>query len=560
MKLAAAGLMLKVEGARMAAVFEAGRLVELRDKKTRDVLVRAKPDVPALELIHEDGNARGVGDGRWAECRLEMLGGGAAQYWISDWEADACIRISTDDDSGELVVEPSVTAARDGVAALRWNLTGLRKDLLLVAPFFQGTRLPLEDSFVANRDWNWPSGWEAAIAILEGKKGSGFYCTTLDRDFRYKSLRVGHPRDPRTLGLDTENYGPWEGKKEAGGLAWRVGLFDKGWQTAAERYRLWLWEAYPLEEAAARRPEWAADVSLAISWCPCKMEILDALAKRHPPGRTLLHVPSWRSDGYDQNYPEYNPSDEGRGFIGRALAMGFRVMPHFNYFAVDPSHPIYAELADYHLRELRTRRLMGWSWVDDRWVGNPQSHSGLPRHRDRNVMAYIHAGASRWRRELASRVARAVEQLDIDSVFVDQTLCTYNCVNALVEGMSSTEGMWHLTRELTEIGPGLSVSGEGLNEISMQWQTFAQAHLFQSWHATAEGLERVPCPVGEFLYGDLCRTIGYCNLHGQDETSALRMRVHAQLGAIPTLTIGSAEAILKPNAAVKEELERAASL
>jgi len=66
--------------------------------------------------------------------------------------------------------------------------------------------------------------------------------------------------------------------------------------------------------------------------------------------------------------------------------------------------------------------------------------------------------------------------------------------------------------------------------------------------------------VGQFLYGDVCRTIGYSGLDGKDEKSALRMRVHRDLGAIPTLTIHSAEEITKPNPAVAEELQRAAAL
>jgi hypothetical protein len=106
----------------------------------------------------------------------------------------------------------------------------------------------------------------------------------------------------------------------------------------------------------------------------------------------------------------------------------------------------------------------------------------------------------------------------------------------------------------------LALAGEGRNEISMQGQSFAQAHLFMSWHDTIDGLDRLPCPVNSFLFDELCRTTGYTGLDGRDEKSALRMQVHARLGAIPTVTVHSADQIERPNKAIAEELARAASL
>jgi hypothetical protein len=66
--------------------------------------------------------------------------------------------------------------------------------------------------------------------------------------------------------------------------------------------------------------------------------------------------------------------------------------------------------------------------------------------------------------------------------------------------------------------------------------------------------------VGDFLFGELCRTISYANLHGRDEQSAVRMQVHAKLGTIPTITIGSADEIERPNEAVAAEFARAAAM
>ncbi|MFP4028231.1 MAG: DUF6259 domain-containing protein [Candidatus Brocadiia bacterium] len=551
---------LTVEGRRIKAVFEGGCLLQLQDKDTDRQLVDAHPDHAPLELLKHDSTLHPIGTGDHSECELRMLGDHVAHFWFSDWEADACICITCDDERDEIIVEPSLTAIQDGVAGVRWNMSGIVEETDLVAPFYQGTRLPVGDELLVGRDWVWPQKWEAGYVSFLQKDGTGFYCLTEDKDFRPKTITTGTQEARRTCGFTSENDGPWEGKREAGGLSWRVGLFSDGWQSPAVRYKDWLWNTYPLQKAASSKPDWADSVTLALSWCPCRPKILTVLAQRHPPEKTLLHVPGWRANNYDQNYPDYEPDKAGVTFIESAREMGFRVMPHFNFFAVDPSHALYRELGPYHLRNTNTRRLLGWSWKEGQMLGNPQSPSQIQEHQNINAMAYIHPGLSKWRRELAERIGAIVKRFDLEAVFVDQTLCTGNYLNAIVEGTSTTEGMWHLTRELARIRSGLAIGGEGLNEISMQWQTFAQAHLFDSHHDTIDRLDEVPCPVNDFLFGDLCRTIGYSALSGKDANSRLRLQAHAKLNTLPTITVHSPEEISDPNPAIEIELERASYL
>jgi len=119
--------------------------------------------------------------------------------------------------------------------------------------------------------------------------------------------------------------------------------------------------------------------------------------------------------------------------------------------------------------------------------------------------------------------------------------------------------MKKIIRHVASLGQGLVVGGEGLNEITMQGLSFAQAHLFKSWHSSIEGLERTGgCKLNDFLFGRLCRTFGYSNLGGRNEEQALRMKMHLEHGAIPTVTIRSAKDIESPNPSVKQMLDLAA--
>jgi hypothetical protein len=201
---------------------------------------------------------------------------------------------------------------------------------------------------------------------------------------------------------------------------------------------------------------------------------------------------------------------------------------------------------------------MGWSWVDGKVLGVPESNESRIHNRDKNVMVKIHPGLSMWRSILGENIHKASSDLDLDCVFIDVTLVTQNLHNCLVGSMTSTEGMKRLIEHIGLLGKGLVVGGEGLNEITMQGLSFAQAHLFKSWQDSIEGLERTGgCNLNQVLFGKLCRTIGYSGLSGKNKNEEMRMQVHLEHGGIPTITIDSANDISNPNVAVKRMLDLA---
>ena len=548
-----------VETATLKATFRKGFLISLESRS--DGAQYIQPFDPssraALELIFIPHESARIDESKFGSIVARQISPTRAEFVIQSWDGDGVIAISADPVSGDLLVEPSAYSSRPGVRACRWNIRGVTPQLQLIAPFFQGIRLPLSDSLIHNSHWPWPSSWEAAFAILAGPAG-GFWVRTEDTRYRYKALHVGSEQEPLALGFDTEAYGPVDGNLSAGGLAWRINCFSGDWKVPAGSYRDWLWRAYGLEERQRSRAAWMRDVSLAVSWCPTQPDVLDALSGVVSPGRILLHLPNWRTDPYDENYPNYVASDAGRAFVEKARQMGFRVMPHFNAVDMDPSHPAYNFLRDFQYRDLETKRIQGWSWYERRVIGVPESNNNRMGHRDKKLMVKVHPGLSMWRSILGDNIGKAAAQLALDTVFIDVTLTSFNLHNSLVEGMTSTEGMHKLIDHVAGLGPGLVVGGEGLNEITMQGQSFAQAHLFRSWQTNTEGLERAGgCPLNEFLFGRLCRTIGYSALSGRDEAEELRMRIHEEHQAIPTITIRSAAEILQPNRAVKRVLDRA---
>jgi len=549
-----------VETHSLTAVIEKGILTSLKSGMNGEEFIE-KPDTDkfrALQLLYYNNEIVQVNEEKFGSIESYQVSDQKAEIVFHSWDGDGVIFISADADTGDLLIAPSAYSSRPGVRACRWNISGLKSGLELIAPFFQGIKLKLDDSLIMNNRWEWPYSWEAGLAILQSATG-GFWIHTRDNRYRFKAIQTGIDDDPFVIGLDSEAYGPVIDNLSAGGICWRINTYQGDWYVPAEKYRQWYWKAYNLALEEQRRQQWIYDIKLAISWCPGKPEILDALEKRLSPEKVLLHFPDWRTDPYDENYPSYIASDSAKVFIKKCQEMGFHVMPHFNSIDMDPSHPVYDQVRDFQYRSLEENKLQGWSWYEGRGIGVPESNANRLNNRDKKVMVKIHPGLSTWRSILGENILKAVREHSLDTVFIDVTLCIWNIHNCLVESMAPTEGMKRLIEHVGRLGNGLTVGGEGLNEITAQGQSFAQAHLFKSWHSSIEGLERAGgCNLNEFLFGKLCRTIGYSGLGGRNKDEELRMQIHLEHHAIPTITIRSAEEITNPNPGVKRMLEIAA--
>jgi hypothetical protein len=552
------GLRMTVETSTLTATLEAGYLVSLKSRLDgREHVAPGEAPVSALQLTYASQGAVDVVGKLASNITAHQLSANVAQFRFHGWNADGVLTVSVDEASGDLLVEPSAFSSVPDAQACRWPLPPLAEGLEVIAPFFQGVRLKPDDPLLRGR-WPWPMSWEAGLLIFPGREG-GFWLHCQDDQYRYKAVDIA---EGGRLSLETEAYGPLGNSLGAGGVVWRLNTFRGGWQIPAGQYRDWLWQVYGLGAAERGRKPWIHDLRFAVSWYGGDPALLDALAEKLDPATVLLHYSNWRTDAYDENYPDYVPSEQAKAVFARAREMGFHLAPHCNSVDMDPTHPTYALLRDFQYRDAVSRRLHGWAWDNESGgvLGVPNSYQALSQNRRRKVMVKVHPGHAMWRSILCERILDATRTVGTDSVFIDVTLCSGNLDNCLVENTTSSEGMKRLIGEVAALGEGLAVGGEGLNEITMQNLSFAQAHLFRSWHASDEGLARTGgCALNEFLFGKLCRTFGYSGLGGHTPEQELRMDVHLQHGAIPTVTVGSAAEIADPNPAVARMIELASA-
>ena len=543
-----------VETKTLRATIDRGLITSLiRKSDDRQFISETAGNHPAIQLIYSGGESITLGQEPGDRYRVIKINDNQVHLIVESWYGDAVIVISADNESGELIIEPSAYASRPGLISCRWLIGGLDNSLELVAPLFQGVQIAVADPLINNTHWRWPRDWEAGLAIFQEKTG-GFWVHCRNANFKFVALQVGSDQLPSSIGFDTEEYGPTDNSLGSGGIAWRINVFEGDWKVPAAEYRNWLAETYKFDDNAM--PEWIRNLRLAVSWCPTDIGILERLQKWVKPSEVLLHVPDWRSDPYDENYPHFEVNPQAREFILKAEELGYRVMPHFNAIDMDPSNPAYPFLRDFQYRELESKKIAGWSWVDQNVRPVPESNAARQRNRHNKTMIKVHPALAMWRSILAENMLPAIDELNLEVVFIDVSHHPRNLHNAFVENMTSAEGMIRLEKQIGEIGRGVVVGGEGRNEITIQGHQITQVHLYKSSGKSIEGLERLKaCPLDEFLFGRWCRSFGYSRLGGNTKDEELRMQMHIDWGAIPTITLDSAKELDSPNPALKKLLE-----
>jgi hypothetical protein len=517
-----------VESAGFTARFEGPFLASVRDRRSGVEFLR--PPSAGLPLQMSFVNGDELTDDKHQTVTVKRLSDTAARVIVAGADSDRELLIRTDEETGDLCVKPAGQTARRGVVSVRWSLDFAR-ETNLVLPCVNGMLVESGRAFPGNDRFTWPCRWNAQLVIAE-REGASLMVHSEDTACTFKALRMTRGEEGTRLGFESESPGPlWE-NRNAGGVEWRLNTYAGNWRTPAGRYRDWLRKTYDLEGKRRHRPEWVNDIAFAVQWCSSSEGLLDALASLYPPRRTLIHLSNWRTSKYDVDYPDYFPSEAAEAFMRKANAMGFRVMPHFNFFACYNEHALFSRLRDWQIRNACRNEPEGWYWP-------PQTH-------DYTRMAYIHPGLALWRRTLIDAVREACSAVAAPAAFLDQTLCTWNADNGIVENMTTVEGMRALQDELAAIQPDLVLAGEGMNEISYQRECFGQAHIHDGWDDLSPHHVEAAHPVCSFLWEGHTRLVGYYHLTPEAPAGRrgsgqmdLGIEIYRRMGAIPTLIPGS---------------------
>ena len=562
---------LTVETITQTATFENGIITSLISKITKRKYIETNAAEVGVFVTWSNGGAKHLDTGS-VECHL--LSEKRAEFVYHSWYGDGVTYICTDDETGDILIRPSATSGRLGVKGCAFCIKGIDKDLYALTPTCQGLKLKLDDPLYCGHGtgdpinepgalYEWPISWEIGLVIFESDSETkdGFWVHCRDDKYLPKQLAAGNAADPYRIALISEAFGPLDNNKSAGGLTWRLNVYEGGWRVPAKIYKDWLYKTYGLEKEKAKRPAWMSDIKMAVSWADSNTAVLDAIAQKTDPNKVLIHMANWRDFKYDQNYPDYTPSAAAVKYIEHGAKLGFKIAPHMNAMEVDPSHPVYPMFSDFLMQHIDLKTVYGWGWDNGRYLGVPWTEYAKtdPRNRPYNIMTKIHTALSMWHSELYKRVREIADNYPVAACFIDVTLCTFNLHNAIVEGRTSTEGIGDLIKMLGEIRGGLPMGGEGLNEITAQGLSFSQMHLYRNTHHSTPDLPRCggDCALNDFILGDLCKTIGYAGLSGRNEDEYTRLKIYDDHNTIPTIITNNPGDITEPNPFIKSVFERA---
>ncbi|MCX6358302.1 MAG: DUF6259 domain-containing protein [Armatimonadetes bacterium] len=444
---------------------------------------------------------------------------------------------------GEIAVTQEASSPQPGVIGVRWAIDGIPFTYNILVPGGGGVRISKRSPGTA-WGYDYPITWEAQCVLVEGP-GHGLRVWAEDALGRYKRLRVERGPAGWRLTFTTENNAPWAPLKACTSVRWRMAAYKGDWRAGVRPYRDWMARTWTTPPLAKQTPAWARDTRLVVTM-DHDLPTLEALATRCDASRTMLYLPQWRAAGYDRMYPNYDAAPGFEAFVRRAHELGFMVMVHANYFGIDPKSPEYARFERYQVRNPNTHALEWWTWDADPPI----------------KFAYINPASSEFRKLLVSRMKEMVERYSIDAIHIDQTLCIFNDENGLIDGMTMIEGNVAIHRELREALPQVALSGEGLDEVTMRYEAFAQRH--------SQGLDFVQGvwdrpglamahPISSYLFHARTQPYGYLGMTGPANGqlySAWREN-YKRWAVLPTICWPTAKQLLEPTGFLRNALDEA---
>jgi len=465
-----------------------------------------------------------------------LFQGGGALYSMTCWS----------DPTGDVVLTQYGECEDSGVAEVWWGIGRfLAAQADLIVPGASGTMIDSTYPLKSYR-FAWPTMWEAQMIILQTAKG-GFLIWSDDTKMRFKDFTYRNDDGYMRLAFGTQNTAPFQNLTNITSTRWRITAFKGDWRAGAAIYRRWMEKARELEPVGEDVP-WTKDVRFVVIMNTDK-DLLQTLAERVNASATLLYLPNWRYYQYDRYYPNYTASPGFQDFVSEAHGLGFKVMVHVNYFGVSPDHPLYQSLKRYQMRDPYTGEALWWEWTR----AEPPIH-----------IAYINPASALWRSILTERLRDVRARYGVDAFHLDCTLAVFNDANGLIDGLTSTQGNLELHRQLRDSLPGVAIGGEGLNEVTLRYEDFAQRHVLLginhfdgTWD---KDLIDHLHPISAYLFTPFNTMYGYLGICDPDSNPELWRAwdtAYESLGVVPTLWLRRENQLFHPGPEMKGLMAKA---
>ena len=533
---------LALRAPKFEATLERGNLTALKFAGHDLVTGMKAPDMTGLMTLTKPGWVReGTGDaGPWTGAKpatrtYQNLADLAGAQLVEQYALEG----------GELIITQKGTSPQAGVTGVQWGVASIPLTYNILVPGNGGICIK-RGSPGAQWQFDYPISWESQMVVVEGP-GYGLGVWAEDAVGRYKTLKVSKDAGGFRLTFLTQTNAPFAPQTECASVRWHVMPYSGDWRVPARRYREWAAKALSPTPRERQTPAWAKDIRF-VALVGQETPVLEGLAKRVDPKQTLLYVPGWRKFDYDRMYPNYEANADFPAFLEKAHALGFKVMVHCNYFGCDPKSPEYATYEKYQVRNPNSHEREWWLWE---------------RADPIIKFAYINPACKAWRDLQVARWKEVVAKYHVDALHLDQTLCIYNDDNGLMDGLTMIEGNIAIQKELHEALPQVAISGEGLDEVTMRYEAFAQRHAFgldfvgRTWDRRTLEMAH---PISSYLVNPYTQPYGYLGFTSPADGQfyAAWRENYRMWGVLPTIAWPTAGQLEKPEGFVKQVLDEGA--
>jgi hypothetical protein len=504
---------LLVEDGNLRLSFRSAALVSMVNKQTgQEYLISPGPNWIALSRFDLAGAPTSLTPAAWRPA-----GQGSSRPSASlDFRGELgkmTLTVGVDRDSDEIFLQVTCDAASPGLQSVQWGFFGLDLNAgKLVIPGQAGTYFSGDSSpnFVG---LDYPTHWESQFAVYEHRKGSVLVYAH-EQAPNFKRLHASRQNGNLDFGFEIFAVAPWSDAVSVPAIEWRFKGFAGDWREPTAYYKSWWKSVGPKRPTPL--PDWVKDIRAVATIRFLDTGIIDELATRVDPAKTLLYLVDWRKAGFDLNYPDYTPSDSAAAFAAQARRQGFRIMLHTSALGVSQTNPNYDLVKARQLRLPNSLEPLGWLWDLDPG--------------DIRRVAYISPCSPAYRKLYIDSIRPAVEALQPDAIHLDAGGTIQNDGNGLFEGTNTIQGMIQFQSELLAAYPGLAFGYESLTEINAPFISFSQR-----WSSDSPGH-----PIGTYLFGDDTLPFGFLDQPAPDEDSYISyLKRYEQQGIMPTAPIRS---------------------
>ncbi len=490
---------------------------------------------------------------------------GSVEYKFTKEETELRVSYSVDPAAGDLLINVAGAGKRSGLAGVRFAVSPVACNGNLLVPAMGGIKAVAAEGRYQFESpvWKYPTAWQVPLLIFQEPEG-GLWLHTQDPELRFKSARYTQEGSKGVWGLalDTETNAPFANHAAAQSVTWRLNVYSGDWTVPIDQYRAWALHSFKTAANQSSRPAWVNGIRLVIKHADDIPEkeieaFLDELKRWTQPSKTLLFMTKWVDESKGAIMPYWVAGKRGIHFNTEAHKRGFRTMYFANYIGMTSNHPKFEEMKPYRVVNPYTGDHEGWN-LKGEWKVETDI-----------ALYYINPAAKAWRENVVGQFKELFARNPADSLFIDQSFLMFNDGAGLRDGMTTVQGNIAYHRDLAQALPGIAIGGESINEVTMQYESFAEIHPLslhvavgangksQGWKIEPGAIDRM-VPITPRFLAPYTKLIGYLAFPRASSPFYAGWRDSLRVyGGIPTLTTPSIEELKDRESEVRRLIREA---